>query len=171
MGHDPAGDTVRKPSISWVVKLGAGLVAASGLLLIAAPVGYRLGILPLRTALLTVFVWGAYVGCAAAAVSLIGLVVTLLRPTGAKRGLSLAVISVLAAVVCIGMAGRFRLGSPTPPIHDISTDTQDPPQYVAVLPLRANAPNKTEYGGEKVAAQQRQDAEPVSYWCRNEQES
>src|SRR5690606_5131440 len=34
-----------------------------------------------------------------------------------------------------------------PPIHDISTDTEDPPDFVAVLPLRADAPNTTEYGG------------------------
>ena len=48
------------------------------------------------------------------------------------------------------------MGPPKPPIHDISTDTQQPPQYVAVLPLRANAPNKTEYGGEAIAARQRE---------------
>jgi uncharacterized protein (DUF1499 family) len=133
-------------------------------MLLAAPLGYRLGILPLQTALLTVFVWGAYAGCAAAGVSLIGLVMTLLHPRDARRGISLAVISLLAGMAFIGMAGRFRLGSPKPPIHDITTDMQDPPQYVAVLPLRANAPNKTAYGGEKVAALQREaypDLQPL----------
>jgi uncharacterized protein (DUF1499 family) len=63
------------------------------------------------------------------------------------------------------MAGRFRLGPLKPPIHDITTDTEDPPQYVAVLPLRANAPNKTVYGGDKVAALQRKaypDLQPVT---------
>jgi uncharacterized protein (DUF1499 family) len=33
-----------------------------------------------------------------------------------------------------------------PPIHDISTDIVNPPQYVDVLPLRSNAPNSTVYG-------------------------
>ena len=146
---------VGKPLISRVVILGAGLATVSAFMLMAAPLGYRLGIFPLRTALLTVFLWGAYVGCAAAGVCLIGLVMTLLRPRDARRGILLAVISLLAGVVLLGMAGRFRLGVPKPPIHDITTDTQDPPQFVAVLPLRANAPNKTVYGGEKVAALQR----------------
>ena len=74
-GYD--GTHGRKPSISWVVLLGAGLAVASALVLLAGPVGYRLGILPLRVALLTLLRWGAYAGIAAAVVSLIGLVVTL----------------------------------------------------------------------------------------------
>jgi uncharacterized protein (DUF1499 family) len=164
MSDETSTHIVRKRSISWVVILGAGLASVSAFMLLAAPLGYRLGILPLRTALLIVFIWGAYVGCAAAGVSLIGLVVTLLRPREVRRGLLLAVISLLAGLFFIGMAGRFLLGRPKPPIHDITTDTQDPPQYVAVLPLRANAPNKTAYGGEKVAALQREaypDIQPL----------
>jgi uncharacterized protein (DUF1499 family) len=41
-----------------------------------------------------------------------------------------------------------------PHIHDISTDTANPPRFVAVLPLRAGAPNTTGYGPD-VAAEQR----------------
>jgi uncharacterized protein (DUF1499 family) len=43
-----------------------------------------------------------------------------------------------------------------PPIHDITTDTEQPPQFQAVLPLRADAPNPAEYGGAEIAGQQRQ---------------
>lgn len=164
MRNHTSAPIVRRSSISWVVILGAVLAAVSALMLVAAPLGYRLGIMPLRLALLTVFVWGAYVGCAAAGVSLIGLVMTSLRPQDTRRGIALAVISLLAGGVLFGMAGRFRLGPPKPSIHDITTDTQDPPQYVAVLPLRANAPNKTVYGGERVAALQRKaypDLQPL----------
>jgi uncharacterized protein (DUF1499 family) len=157
-------DTVRKPSISWVVMLGAGLALASALVLLAGPLGYRAGILPLRLALQTFLRWGTYGALAAAVVSLAGLVLTLRRPRDARRGILLAVISLLAALVLSGIPARFRLGPPKPPIHDITTDTQEPPEYVAVLPLRANAPNSTVYGGEQVAAQQRrayQDLRPV----------
>lgn len=42
-----------------------------------------------------------------------------------------------------------------PHIHDITTDTADPPEFVAVLPLRADAPNPPEYAGEEIAVQQR----------------
>jgi uncharacterized protein (DUF1499 family) len=42
-----------------------------------------------------------------------------------------------------------------PPIHDITTDTETPPAFVAILPLRAGAPDPVEYGGPAVAAQQK----------------
>lgn len=40
-------------------------------------------------------------------------------------------------------------GANVPPIHDISTDTVDPPQFVTVLPLRADAANTVIYGGSE----------------------
>jgi uncharacterized protein (DUF1499 family) len=147
--------TASKPSIPWLVLLGAALVAVSALLLLAAPLGYVTGALPLRTALLTVFVWGAYAAAVSAVVSLAGLVLTLRRPQGARRGLVLAVVSFLLGTAFIAFPARFRMGAPKPPIHDISTDTQDPPQFAAVLPLRVNASNTTVYAGEKIASQQR----------------
>ena len=155
---------VRKPSISWLVLLGAGFAVASTLLLLAGPVGYRLGILPLRVALQILLRWGAYAAIAAAVLSLAGLIVTLIRPREARRGILLAAVSFLAGVVLIGIPGRFRLGPPKPPIHDITTDTQEPPEYLAVLPLRVNAPNPTVYGGEEIALQQREaypDLQPL----------
>ena len=156
--------TVGRPSLPWIVLLGAGLAVASALVALAGPVGYRLGILPLRVALLTLLRWGAYGGIAAAVVSLTGLAVTLARPREARRGILLAAISFLIGIVIVGIPGRFRLGPPTPPIHDITTDTQEPPEYVAVLPLRVSAPNTTVYGGEKIASQQREaypDLQPL----------
>src|SRR5690625_2671463 len=42
-----------------------------------------------------------------------------------------------------------------PPIHDISTDLDNPPELVDVIPLSANAPNPPEYAGEETAEQQR----------------
>jgi uncharacterized protein (DUF1499 family) len=147
--------TTPAPTVPWAVLLGTALVVVSALLLLAAPVGYVTGMLPLRSALLSVFLWGAYAGAAAAVVSLVGLIVTLRRPRVARRGLALAVVSLVLGAAFVAIPARFRMGSPKPPIHDISTDTEDPPQYVAVLPLRADAPNTTVYGGEKIAVQQR----------------
>jgi uncharacterized protein (DUF1499 family) len=145
--------------ISWVVLLGAGLAIASTLALLAAPLGYRLGVLSLRLALQTLLRWGVYLAIGAAVTSLIGLIITLARPKETRRGITLAAVSLVVAGALIAIPARFRMGPPAPPIHDITTDTQDPPQYVATLPLRADAPNTTEYGGERVAAQQR-DAYP-----------
>lgn len=144
------------PAISWVILLGAGLAIASALVLLAAPLGYRLGVLSLRLALLTLLRWGAYLAIGAAVVSLVGLILTLARPRETRRGLLLGAVTLVMAAALVAIPGRFTMGPPAPPIHDITTDTEDPPEYVAVLPLRADAPNTTEYGGEPVAAQQRQ---------------
>ena len=42
-----------------------------------------------------------------------------------------------------------------PPIHDVTTDPEDPPAFVAVVARRAGARNPVEYAGPAVAAQQR----------------
>jgi uncharacterized protein (DUF1499 family) len=43
-----------------------------------------------------------------------------------------------------------------PPIHDITTDMENPPEFVAMVRLRADAPNPPEYEGEETARQQRE---------------
>src|SRR2546425_4362576 len=78
-----------------------------------------------------------------------------MRPTDRRGGVSPALTPLVPGAVLVGIPGRFGLGTPKPAIHDITTDTQQPPQYVAVLPLRAKAPNTTVYGGEAIAARQR----------------
>jgi uncharacterized protein (DUF1499 family) len=62
-------------------------------------------------------------------------------------------VGVAAAVVPLQL---LRTARAVPPIHDITTDTADPPAFEAVLPLRADASNPVEYAGEEVAEQQRQ---------------
>jgi MFS family permease len=117
--------------ISRVVLLGAGLTITSALLLLAAPHGYRLGIFSLRLALQTLLRWGVNLAVGAAVVSLVGLIITLATPKERRRGLLLAAVSLVVAAGVIAIPGRFRMGPPAPPIHDITTDTRDPPQYVA----------------------------------------
>jgi uncharacterized protein (DUF1499 family) len=88
-------------------------------------------------------------------------VVALLR----RRGWPLALFGLLAALLVVGNAWSLRRAARSvPPIHDITTDTDNPPQFVDVLPLRADAPNPAEYGGPEIAAQQREaypDVQPL----------
>ena len=42
-----------------------------------------------------------------------------------------------------------------PPIHDVTTDLDNPPRYVAVAKLRVPPANSVDYGGEAVARHQR----------------
>jgi uncharacterized protein (DUF1499 family) len=71
---------------------------------------------------------------------------------------------VLGLVVVAIPLQTQRAARGAPPIHDITTDTENPPQFVAVAPLRADAPNPVEYGGPEVARLQREaypDIRPV----------
>lgn len=152
----------RSASIPWVVWLAAAVVVLAALTLLAAPVGYRLGVLPLRTALLSVLRWGAYAAAAGAGVSALALGYLLARPKGARRGVWVALLCLVAAGAMFSIPAGYRVGPARPPIHDISTDTDDPPPFVAVVPL--NTPGRTDYEGEVIAAQQRQaypDLQPV----------
>jgi hypothetical protein len=130
--------------------LVAGAVAA--LLLLGAGPGARLGAWDFRTGFILLR-WGAYLGIAAAIAAAVQLALPVLRP-GRPGPLLLALgLGLLAAGV--PWYWRNRAGS-VPPIHDVTTDTADPPAFAAVLPLRARAPNPAEYGGEDVAAAQQQ---------------
>jgi uncharacterized protein (DUF1499 family) len=122
------------------------------LLLIGSGLGTRFGLWNFRTGL-GLLRWAAFAGIAGALLALAAIAVT--RPRGAP------LVALLVALVLAGTAFalplRFALRAKrVPAIHDITTDTQDPPQFVAVLPLRAGADNPATYGGDSVAALQRQ---------------
>lgn len=53
-----------------------------------------------------------------------------------------AVLAVGAALVPISMRGQ---AARVPMIHDITTDTANPPAFIAIAPLRAEAPNGIDY--------------------------
>ena len=61
----------------------------------------------------------------------------------------LAAIGTLTAFVAYSIPESFRppVGVNYPPIHDISTDLNAPPNFVDVLPLRIDAANTVIYGG------------------------
>lgn len=125
-------------------------ILAVTLLALAGP-GTRLGLWDFRFGFLLIR-WGAYLGIAGAG---LGLLLLLRRPLGAS------VVPPVLAIVLGGLAMLvpWRLmdqAKRVPPIHDITTDTDRPPEFVAVLPRRADAPNGVEYEGAEVARQQRE---------------
>lgn len=68
-----------------------------------------------------------------------------------------AAITVALSAIAIGLPlSMLSKGKSVPPIHDISTDLINPPEFVAIAPLRADAPNPVAYAGEATAEQQRQ---------------
>ncbi len=53
-------------------------------------------------------------------------------------------------VVAFIPLNQLRLYLISPPIHDITTDVEYPPPFIALLPLRAGATNGPEYDGRKL---------------------
>jgi uncharacterized protein (DUF1499 family) len=139
--------------ISRIVLAAVALAVGAALVAMASGFGYRMGFWALSTGFTTLR-YAAYAGIAAMVLSAVALFVT--RPGSGKRGFPIALAALLvgAAVMFIPWQQRVTARS-VPPIHDITTDTENPPQFVAIAPLRANAPNPVEYAGEEIARQQR----------------
>ncbi|HUR94115.1 MAG TPA: DUF1499 domain-containing protein [Gemmatimonadales bacterium] len=138
--------------ISTMRRATITLAMLAVLLMALAGPGARLGLWSFGTGF-DVLRWGAYLGFAAGAAALVQLVVPRWRAAGAWPLILALALGVLAA----GVPWVWQRRAETvPPIHDISTDTDDPPAFVAVLPLRADAPNPAAYGGPEVAAAQAQ---------------
>ena len=129
-------------AVALLVALAAALV-----LLVAGP-GYRIGIWPLQTGFLLMR-WALYVGV----VALILAGTALWRARGRS---ALGALAFILALVAVGVPLRFqRMAASVPPIHDITTDTANPPAFEAVVPLRKDARNSLDYSQE-VARQQRE---------------
>ncbi|HEY0671685.1 MAG TPA: DUF1499 domain-containing protein [Longimicrobiales bacterium] len=74
-----------------------------------------------------------------------------------RRAWPLALFGLIAALVILANGWlMMRKARSVPAIHDITTDTDNPPAFVAVLPLRADAPNSAQYEGAEIAAQQKE---------------
>ena len=134
-----------------VFALVAALVAA--LLVVGAGPAYRMQVVDLRDAF-TLIRWGAWIGLGAGLVALAGGWLT--RPGTQRRGFVMAIAGAVIGAVTFGVPFVLaQSGRAAPPIHDVTTDTDSPPPFVALIPLRASAPNGVDYGGEAIAKQQR----------------
>lgn len=99
--------------------------------------------------------WAVYAAAVALIIAVLGMYFT--RPGSGQSGFIWAVLICIlsAALVSVPALWLYR-AQQVPRIHDITTDTQEPPQFVAVLALRQDAPNATNYAGIDIARQQQQ---------------
>lgn len=114
----------------------ARVAAAGSAAVVLAPLGYRAGA-PLGLAFLLLA--GGFL---AAAVSGLLLVLRMVRRTGLRDREAGAALAAAVVVNAFPLAALVS-GGGAPPIHDITTDTDDPPAFVAAVPL--NAPGRTDY--------------------------
>lgn len=115
--------------------------------------GTRLGWWSFRTGF-TVLGRAAWLGGAGAVLSGIALLAGGRRDR--KWGDAMAVTGIILGILAIALPGSYYwTAKHVPMIHDITTDTENPPQFIALLATRKTAPNGAEYGGPEVAGKQR----------------
>ncbi|HUJ80006.1 MAG TPA: DUF1499 domain-containing protein [Nitrospiria bacterium] len=156
VGRANQGGAVPRAFVLAFAHGGCWLAIISLLTLLLAGLGSRWGWWNFRSGFV-LLAWGAYGGaaaasCGGAALLLIGLT----RERAARTIVVAAAIGLLAGLVAFGIPWQWRRAAQrVPAIHDITTDPDHPPLFVAVLPLRAGAPNPPDYRGPEIAAQQR----------------
>lgn len=135
-----------------VAQLGFVLALLAIVAAVCSGFGYQLGLWHFRTGFL-ILRWAFFGALAAAALSLLGLLVA-----SFDRG---ALLAGLAGLV-IGLAFAYvpwqwkQTAESVPYIHDITTDTDNPPDFVAAATLRKEGDHPITYDGPEAAIQQRE---------------
>ena len=135
--------------------LGAGLAILALILLAAGPLGWRAGWWHFRFAFAWLMTGSAYVAIAAAVVCLLALALGWSRFEARTVAMTCAALVLAAALIYVPWQ-YDRTRKTVPRIHDITTDTDNPPVFVAALPQRAaEQANPVAYEGPEVARQQK----------------
>ena len=124
-------------------------------MLAIAPVGWRVGWWHFRFAFTWLMTSSGVIAAAAAVVSLLALLLgwSELR----AGGVAMAAIGLLLGAVLVYVPWQYnKTRSTVPRIHDITTDTANPPELAAVLPARAaEKAASAAYEGPELAKQQK----------------
>ena len=140
-------------AVSKLALFAMALALLSALMLLAAGLGNRWGLWEYRMAF-RLLGWAAWGGLAGGLLSLAAIIWAGLRRS--RRGMLVALVGLLAGTLAFGVQWQMRQrAKEVPPIHDITTDTDNPPRFVAVAALRRDTPAGVEYAGAKIAGQQK----------------
>ena len=137
------------PAGLLVFGLGLAAVLATAL----SGLGVRWGLWDFRTGF-TLLRISAWTGLGVAALAVIACFVITAPPM--RRGLGLAAIGLVCGVLAFAVpASYLNQARSVPRLHDVTTDTGNPPPFVAVLPLRekAKARNPAAYDSALAALQ------------------
>jgi uncharacterized protein (DUF1499 family) len=135
--------------------LGFGLAVVAAVLLVVSPLGWHAGWWHFRFAFFWLMTYSAYIALAAVVVCILALAVG--RSGLGGRGITMAGIGIVLSAVLAYVPWQYNhtLNS-VPRIHDITTDTDKPPAFVAALPARAaEKANTVIYEGPELAKQQK----------------
>ena len=144
----------------WAAANALTLAIVCTALELLAGVGYRLGWWSLGNGFLLLR-YAAYGSIAAALLAFADLSLFV----QSRRAVWMAALAlIIGAAGAGGPAYYLYRGQHAPAIHDITTDTTDPPRFVDAVALRKEAPNPLEYRGASLAGLQKKhypDIAPV----------
>lgn len=146
-----------------LVRIGIVLAIINMLIVIAAPLARLYLQVPEMTAF-RIFSYALQAGVVLGVLGLLLMIITSLTNNrfATRGGLMMLVPGLLIAAAFIAMIGPANLTRPV--IHDISTDTENPPQFVEVKKLRSADQNPVDYAGAEIAARQQSaypDLQPI----------
>jgi len=146
-----------------VTRAGLALALASALTLAIAGLGHRWSWWGVAASF-SILRASAFAAVGVAVLALVGIS---LAAVGRRwPALVIAVVALALALTVVWIPRNLQaMARSVPPIHDISTDTDNPPAFVAIAARRAGAPNPAAYDGPDVATQQKKgypDLGPVT---------
>ncbi|HEX2590222.1 MAG TPA: DUF1499 domain-containing protein [Rhizomicrobium sp.] len=130
-----------------VARLSFAATLVTAVLIFTAALGRQFHALPYPLAR-TILAWGVSVGFAAIVIGFAWWIARLMtKELGAARWGYIGFIGAIA--VMIVPLNNLRLEFTQPPLNDITTDTETPPAFKALLPLRVGAENPPDYDGKR----------------------
>jgi len=135
-----------------LVVIGLLVALASAAAMVLSGIGYRLDLYHFRVGF-TILRWAFWFALAGALLSLTGIAIARDRSRGT---IVAAIIGVVVGVVTAYVPWSWKQTADSLPyIHDITTDTANPPEFVAAAKLRKPGEHPVTYDGQEVADLQR----------------
>ncbi len=131
-----------------LVVIGLLVAMASAAAMVFSGIGYRLDLYHFRIGF-AILGWAFWSALAGAILSVGGLALAAGRPRGTLVA-ALAGIAIGVVAAYVPWSFKQTAGS-LPFIHDISTDTENPPEFVAAAKLRKPGDHPVAYDGKEVA--------------------
>ena len=144
------GNSGPKRSTALVLPLFAAACAILAVvLLLSSGLGTRMNLWHFRTGF-SLIKAAAYIGLGCALLALVSGVLSVRKRH--VKGVIISLVALLLALLAFGIPFYWKVQAQSyPRIHDITTDLNNPPRFVAISTLRQKG---VRYGGAEVAAQQ-----------------
>jgi len=130
-------------SLRWWSKILIAMAVLAIAVLLSGPNFYKSGLLPLQPALLSLIV-SLGLGAITLLLTVIMLVVAQKNQLERDRNVLIAAL-IICSVPVLLVGGQLRMATSVPEIHDISTDTSNPPEFQKIVALRKDAQNSLVY--------------------------